>query len=66
MCNTVTALLLSLDDYDDPVMVIDDVIHPSPVRFYCTPHASSCLHWSGLLSLLPHTNRCRIGVAHVR
>jgi hypothetical protein len=37
VCNTVTALFLSLDDYDDPMMVIDDVIHPSPVRIYCTP-----------------------------
>lgn len=36
-CNT--ALLLSFDDYDDPMMMIDDVIHPSPIRIYCTPDA---------------------------
>jgi hypothetical protein len=30
VCNTVTGLLLSFDDYDDPVIVIDDVIHPRP------------------------------------
>lgn len=29
-CNTVTGLLLSFDDYDDPMIVIDDVIHPRP------------------------------------
>lgn len=37
MYYTVTARLLSLDDYDDPVMVIDDVIYPSSLRIYCTP-----------------------------
>jgi hypothetical protein len=32
-------LLLSFDDYDDFMMVIDDAIHLSPIRIYCAPNA---------------------------
>lgn len=32
-------LLLSFDDYDDLMIVIDDAIRLSSVRIYCTPNA---------------------------
>jgi hypothetical protein len=32
-------LLLSFYDYDDLMIVIDDAVHLSPVRIYCSPNA---------------------------
>lgn len=38
MCETQLQAALSFDDYDDLMIVIDDAVHPSPVRIYCTPN----------------------------